>query len=41
MLDLKFKNLTREQLAALLALTKDLGHERVVDSAKDRSDARL
>lgn len=31
--DLIFKNLTRQQLAALMALTKDLGHQRVVDSA--------
>jgi hypothetical protein len=33
MVDLKFKSLTREQLAALMALTKDLGHDRVVDVA--------
>jgi len=31
--DVIFRNLEREQVATLLALTKDLGHERVVTSA--------
>ena len=33
-----FKNLTRKQIAALLALTKDLGHDRVVTNAKRQED---
>ena len=31
MLRVIFEELTREQVAYLLALTKDLGHERTVD----------
>ena len=31
--DVIFRNLDREQVAELLALTKDLGHERLVTSA--------
>jgi hypothetical protein len=38
-LDVIFRNLEREQVAELLALTKDLGHERLVTSAGESDGA--